>query len=113
MYISIQGRGVKRDDEFGDQGSQNIRTGTHRLGTSRHPTWVGCRKCFRTFKTTVEIVFLQRRPRAEVGNFLSDNLKAIHLSNQICLANIFDNFKGRKLFFFTNRFLIEFKKWRV
>jgi len=36
--VSIQGHCVARDDQFGDQGSQNLRTGTHRFGTSRHPT---------------------------------------------------------------------------
>ena len=33
----MQGHCVTRDDLFGDQGSQKIRTGTHRFGTSRHP----------------------------------------------------------------------------
>jgi len=36
--VSIQGHCVSGTIDLGDQGSQNIRTGTHRFGTSRHPT---------------------------------------------------------------------------
>jgi len=36
--VSMQGLFVTRDDWFGDQGSQNIRAGTHRFGTFRQPT---------------------------------------------------------------------------
>jgi len=36
--ISMQGHCVSGTINLGDQGSQNIHTGTHRFGTSRHPT---------------------------------------------------------------------------
>jgi len=36
--VSMQGHCVSGSLHLGDQGSENIRTGTHRLGTSRHPT---------------------------------------------------------------------------
>jgi len=36
--VSMPGYCVTRDLSFEDQGSQNIRTGTHISGTSRHPT---------------------------------------------------------------------------
>jgi len=36
--VSMQGHCVSGTIHFGDQGSQKIRTGTHRFGTSRHPT---------------------------------------------------------------------------
>jgi len=35
--ISMRGHCVSGTIHLGDQGSQNIRTGTHRFGTSRHP----------------------------------------------------------------------------
>jgi len=40
--VSIQGHCVSGTIHLGDHGSQKIRTGTHRLGTSRHPTGQGC-----------------------------------------------------------------------
>jgi hypothetical protein len=36
--VSMQGHFVSGTIHLGDQGSQKIRTGTHRFGTSRHPT---------------------------------------------------------------------------
>jgi len=52
--VPIKGHCVTRDYSFGDQGSQNIRTGTLRFGTSRHPTLLGsvpmhCNHCCKTF----------------------------------------------------------------
>jgi len=36
--VSLKGHCVSGTIRLGDQGSQNIRTGSHRFGTSRHPT---------------------------------------------------------------------------
>jgi len=35
--VSIKGHCVSGTFDLGDQGSQNMRTGTHRFKTSRHP----------------------------------------------------------------------------
>jgi len=40
--VSIKGHCVTRKDSIADKGFQNIRTGTHRFGTSRHPTDKSC-----------------------------------------------------------------------
>jgi hypothetical protein len=39
--VSMQGHCVSGTIHLGDQGSQNIRSGTHRFRTSRHPTFEG------------------------------------------------------------------------
>jgi len=45
--VSMQGRCFSGTIHLGDQGSQNIRTGTHRFGTSCHPTSFGaCVVCY-------------------------------------------------------------------
>jgi len=37
--VSMQGHCVSGRIDLGDQGSQNIRTGTYHFGTFRHPTF--------------------------------------------------------------------------